>query len=39
VDLLLLAPLRHLLRRLGYCVCYERIIPLVELGVVGVEVR
>jgi hypothetical protein len=25
VELLLLAPLRHLLRRLGFCVCYERL--------------
>jgi hypothetical protein len=41
VDLLLLAPLPYLLRRLGFYVCYERLL-LIELGVAGVtrvEVR
>jgi hypothetical protein len=41
MDLLLLVPPRHLLRRLDFRVCYERLVSLVELGVarvVGVEV-
>jgi hypothetical protein len=39
VDLLLLATLRHLLRRLGLCDCFEHLVPLVESGIGGVEVR
>jgi hypothetical protein len=39
LELLLLAPLSRLLHHLGFCVCYERLVPLVELGVVEVEVR
>jgi hypothetical protein len=42
LELLLLAPLSRMLRRLGFRVCYECLVPLVKLGVVRVievEVR
>jgi hypothetical protein len=42
VERLLIAPLRPFLRRLGICFCFKRLVPLVELEVVGVievEVR
>jgi hypothetical protein len=41
-DLLLLAPLHRLLRRISLCVCYEHHVPLVDVGVagdIGVEVE